>query len=254
MFESFCSTFGTQVSIIATYKDGEEGFRICAEKVRDAGLKGVFTDRSLHCAKSAEELQNEVRRLGGDPETPGSALGALRRRWLNVKAAITDKDEAAVLAECERGGDMAVVAYMNKLPAGVAVTLAAMITLTIGMLMTAMLVSALNTGRQSSVRSTRSPAPSRSCSCRNETAGRPGSSAPTMGEGDLDRRIDAQDRHELGALAVSFNEMAARLEAKISHLARHRDGSPLNAATARESDRPSQQVPSHRGRRRHRGR
>lgn len=101
--------------LIETCKDGEDGFRTCAENVRNAELKGVFMERSQHCAKSAEELQSEVRRLGGVPETQGSTLGALHRRWLNVKTAITSKDEAAVLAECERGEDMAVVAYKDAL-------------------------------------------------------------------------------------------------------------------------------------------
>lgn len=101
--------------IIETCKDGEEGFRACAEKIPNAELKGVFMERSEHCAKSAKELQSEVRRLGGDPETHGSVLGALHRRWLNVRTALTSKDEAAVLAECERGEDMAVVAYKDAL-------------------------------------------------------------------------------------------------------------------------------------------
>ncbi len=39
----------------------------------------------------------------------------MHRGWLNVKTAITSKDEAAVLAECERGEDMAVVAYKDAL-------------------------------------------------------------------------------------------------------------------------------------------
>ena len=82
--------------LIETCKDGEEGFRACAENVRNAELKVLFMERSQHCAKSAEELQSEVRHLGGDPETHGSVLGALHRRWLNVKTAITGKDEAAV--------------------------------------------------------------------------------------------------------------------------------------------------------------
>ncbi|MGH8588186.1 MAG: PA2169 family four-helix-bundle protein [Gammaproteobacteria bacterium] len=101
--------------LIETCKDGEEGFRTCAESVRNGTLEGVFMELSQHCAESAKELQSEVRRLGGDPETHGSVLGALHRRWLNVKTAITGKDEVAVLAECERGEDMAVVAYKDAL-------------------------------------------------------------------------------------------------------------------------------------------
>jgi uncharacterized protein (TIGR02284 family) len=100
-------------NLIETCKDGEEGFRACAEKVQNAELRRVLMERSQHCVQSAEELQSEVRRLGGDPETHGSVLGALHRRWLAVKTAIIGKDEAAVLAECERGEDMAVVAYKD---------------------------------------------------------------------------------------------------------------------------------------------
>lgn len=101
--------------IIETCKDGEEGFRTCAENVEDSALKDIFTERSQRCAESVKELQNEVRRLGGDPDTHGSVSGALRRGWLNVKSAITGKDEAAVLAECERGEDVALQHYQDAL-------------------------------------------------------------------------------------------------------------------------------------------
>ncbi|MGH9895549.1 MAG: PA2169 family four-helix-bundle protein, partial [bacterium] len=40
---------------------------------------------------------------------------ALHRGWLNVKSAITGKDEAAVLAECERGEDVALQHYQDAL-------------------------------------------------------------------------------------------------------------------------------------------
>ncbi|MGQ0593863.1 MAG: PA2169 family four-helix-bundle protein [Gammaproteobacteria bacterium] len=109
------NVISTLNGIIETCKDGEEGFRACAEKVPNAELRDVLMERSEHCAKSAQELQSEVRRLGGDPETHGSVLGALHRRWLDVKTAITGKEEVAVLAECERGEDMAVVAYKDAL-------------------------------------------------------------------------------------------------------------------------------------------
>jgi uncharacterized protein (TIGR02284 family) len=101
--------------IIETCKDGEKGFRTCAENVENAELKAMFMERSQHCAESAKELQDEVRRQGGDPDTHGSVTGALHRGWLNVKSAITGKDDAAVLAECERGEDIAVVRYRDAL-------------------------------------------------------------------------------------------------------------------------------------------
>lgn len=101
--------------VIETCKDGEQGFRACAEDVQNGEIKSMLIQRSQHCADSAKELQSEVRRLGGDPDTHGSVSGALHRGWLNVKSAITGKDEAGVLAECERGEDVAVDRYKDAL-------------------------------------------------------------------------------------------------------------------------------------------
>ncbi|MGH8593133.1 MAG: PA2169 family four-helix-bundle protein [Gammaproteobacteria bacterium] len=101
--------------IIETCKDGEEGFRTCADNVQNGELQGMFRERSQRCAESVKELQSEVRRLGGDPDSHGSVSGALHRGWLNVKSAITGKDEAAVLAECERGEDVALQHYQDAL-------------------------------------------------------------------------------------------------------------------------------------------
>lgn len=101
--------------LIETSKDGENGFRECADNVNSPHLKSMFNTFALHCAQSAAELQAEVRRLGGDPESRGSVSASLHRGWINVKTAITGKDEDAVIAECERGEDVAVESYENAL-------------------------------------------------------------------------------------------------------------------------------------------
>lgn len=101
--------------LIETCKDGENGFRECADNVNSAHLKTLFNTFAMHCAQSASELQAEVRGLGGDPERRGSVSAALHRGWIDVKTAITGKDEDAVLAECERGEDVAVESYEKAL-------------------------------------------------------------------------------------------------------------------------------------------
>ena len=97
--------------LIQTCKDGEEGFRTCAEDVKNPELKAVFTTGSRRCAEGARELQTEVQRLGGKPEQSGSLAGSAHRRWVDIKAAVTGKNDAAVLAECERGEDVAKRSY-----------------------------------------------------------------------------------------------------------------------------------------------
>ncbi|MEP6686227.1 MAG: PA2169 family four-helix-bundle protein [Verrucomicrobiota bacterium] len=108
-------------SLIETLKDGQEGFRQAAEAVKDSALKSLFNEYSLQRAKFAGELQNEVVRLGdAKPEDSSSTAGSLHRAWINLKSAITNQDDYAILAECERGEDSAVNEYkkaMEKDPA-----------------------------------------------------------------------------------------------------------------------------------------
>lgn len=101
--------------LIETCKDGEEGFKTCAEDIKFAELKALFVKRAAGCATSATELQGLVRSLGGDPETSTSVSADMHRRWVDLKSLITGKDEEAVLNEAERGEDMAKKSYTKAL-------------------------------------------------------------------------------------------------------------------------------------------
>jgi uncharacterized protein (TIGR02284 family) len=46
-----------------------------------------------------------VRRLGGNPEDDGSFLGKTHQRFLDLKAAVTGRDDKAIINEVERGED-----------------------------------------------------------------------------------------------------------------------------------------------------
>ena len=101
--------------LIETCKDGEEGFRTCAEDIKNPELKTMFTTAAQRCRQGASELQTEVQRLGGKAEKSGSLAGSAHRRWVDIKSAIMGKDDAAVLAECERGEDVAKSSYQKAL-------------------------------------------------------------------------------------------------------------------------------------------
>ncbi|MCB4811810.1 PA2169 family four-helix-bundle protein [Methylovorus menthalis] len=109
--------------LIEISKDGEEGFRNAADNVEVTPLKEYFLDRSQQVASSVHELQDLVRTLGGQPETESSVSGALHRRWLDFKTALTSNDTVAVLNETERGEDVALARYkkaiQKELPATV---------------------------------------------------------------------------------------------------------------------------------------
>ncbi len=101
--------------LIETSKDGEKGFRECAEDLKSPQLKTTMVQRAQDCASAAAELQQLVRSLGGDPETSTSMSGDMHRRWVDLKSMITGKDDEAILNECERGEDVALKSYRKAL-------------------------------------------------------------------------------------------------------------------------------------------
>ena len=109
------NTISTLNNLIETCKDGENGFRTASDGVKNQELKTLFLTYSQQRAQFASELQQEVRRLGGDPEQTGSVAATLHRGWINIKSAVTGEDEGAVISECERGEDSAVHNYQDAL-------------------------------------------------------------------------------------------------------------------------------------------
>jgi uncharacterized protein (TIGR02284 family) len=97
--------------LIEVSKDGEEGFRSSAAHVDEPQLKTFFLRRSHEVATSVQELQELVRSLGGTPASSSSLGGALHRRWIDLKTALTSNDTVAVLNETERGEDVALATY-----------------------------------------------------------------------------------------------------------------------------------------------
>ena len=98
-------------NLIETCKDGEQGFKVAAEGLASATIKTKFLEYSRQRAQMARELQDEVRRLGGDPEKKGSVAGTMHRGWLNIRAIVSGKDDHAIVAEAERGEDVAKGVY-----------------------------------------------------------------------------------------------------------------------------------------------
>lgn len=104
-------------------KDGEYGFRACAEQAERPDLKSTFLQRADDCRSAAQELNDQIRSLGGKAEDHGSVAGALHRGWVAVKATLSTYDDKAVLEEAERGEDNAKARYAKALkqplPAGI---------------------------------------------------------------------------------------------------------------------------------------
>ena len=101
--------------LIETCKDGEQGFKIAAENVQDKELQALFESYSRQRAQCAAILQGQVLRLGGDPEKRGSVAGAMHRGWINIRSAVSSRKPEDILAECERGEEVAVKNFQDAL-------------------------------------------------------------------------------------------------------------------------------------------
>lgn len=101
--------------LIETSKDGEYGFRVCAEHCKSAQLKAFFERRSAECRQSSQELQTIVAEYGGKPETGGTVSGAMHRGWLAVRGTVALNDDLSMLEECERGEDVAKDRYRKAM-------------------------------------------------------------------------------------------------------------------------------------------
>jgi uncharacterized protein (TIGR02284 family) len=92
-------------TLIATTIDSVTGYEDSAQNIHDERLREIFRKRADERQQVVEELRTEVRRLGGDPEESGSFLGKTHQRFEDLKAAVTGRDEKAIINEVERGED-----------------------------------------------------------------------------------------------------------------------------------------------------
>ncbi len=92
-------------TLIATLIDSVTGYEDAASNADGNRFQEIFRTRAQERNRAVEELRSEVRRLGGNPEDDGSFLGKTHQRFLDLKAAVTGRDDQAVINEVERGED-----------------------------------------------------------------------------------------------------------------------------------------------------
>lgn len=102
-------------TLIETCRDGEQGFRTAAEGVTDPQVRSLFQQYAQQRGQCVRDLQLAVSKLGGTAENSGSVSGSVHRGWINIKSLVTGKDEHAIIAEAERGEDVAKAAFESAL-------------------------------------------------------------------------------------------------------------------------------------------
>ena len=91
--------------LIKTTLDSVGGYKDAADSANNSRFKGMFAERAMKREQLALELQEEVRALGGDPQERQGIVGKAHNEFVNLKAALTGKDDKAVIDEVERGED-----------------------------------------------------------------------------------------------------------------------------------------------------
>ena len=92
-------------SLIATVIDSIDGYSESAKDAESGRFASMFNDRAAERREVLTRLQAEVGRLGGNPEDDGTTAAAAHRGFVNLKSAVTGRDDKAVINEVERGED-----------------------------------------------------------------------------------------------------------------------------------------------------
>ena len=92
--------------LIKTTIDSVDGYRSAAEDAEQSQYRSIFFDRANERSTVTEQLQSQVRTLGGEPTTDASVLAGAHRVFMDLKSAITGNDDDAIIAEVERGEDL----------------------------------------------------------------------------------------------------------------------------------------------------
>ena len=92
-------------TLIVTLIDSVKGYEDAASHTEAGRFQETFRERANERQRAVEDLREEVRRLGGEAETGGSFMGKAHQSWLDLKSALTGRDEKAIINEVERGED-----------------------------------------------------------------------------------------------------------------------------------------------------
>lgn len=93
------------------------GYERACEDVEDVDvdLKTLFNKNADQSRHYANELQQIIRNLGGEPVTDSTTRGKLHRVWMDFKATLTGKDRKSALDSCAFGDEAAIKAYDDAL-------------------------------------------------------------------------------------------------------------------------------------------
>lgn len=101
--------------VIAACRNAEQGFRGAANAVNSPDLKRIFERYSAERGRFADDLREVAEGLGIHIDDPSGAAGAVHAGWMELKGALTGRNEHQILVETERGEDSSMRTYRQAL-------------------------------------------------------------------------------------------------------------------------------------------
>ena len=90
--------------LIETVIDSADGYQHAIKETETSRFSEIFARRGAERQMLTEQLQSQVRMLGGSPEDDGTLLASAHRVFLNLRHAVAGGDKA-VIDEVEAGED-----------------------------------------------------------------------------------------------------------------------------------------------------
>ena len=109
------STISGLQKLIRYNIDARDGFREAADDISDPILASLFREMVKERNELVTELQDHVQDTGEKAEDDGSAMAAVHRAWIKVRAAVNAGDPYPILCEAEKGEDYIKAAYEDVL-------------------------------------------------------------------------------------------------------------------------------------------
>lgn len=98
--------------LIDIVNDGKEGYESSAEATDSIELKGIFLKYSAQRAGFAQELADHVAQHGATADEDGNGvLAALHRTWIDIKQALSNREDVAILGAIITGEEAALEKY-----------------------------------------------------------------------------------------------------------------------------------------------
>lgn len=98
--------------LLSIVNDGKEGYESAAEATDKIELQGVFLKYAAQRAAYADDLKNHIVTHGAEADNEsGGVLGVLHRTWIDIKQALSSKEDLAILEAVTTGEKAAIEKY-----------------------------------------------------------------------------------------------------------------------------------------------